>query len=113
MSQFKNMRALMGLIWRRDRVRVPVWIISLVGITLAVAISFPELYPPGPERDILAETLKNPAMTAMLGPGYGLDDYHIGAVMAHQMLLSPQSQSIMNILLGIRHTRSDERSRAH
>lgn len=109
MIQFRNTRALMGLIWRRDRVRVPVWIISLVGITLAVAISFPELYPPGPERDILAETLKNPAMTAMLGPGYGLDDYHIGAVMAHQMLLfSAVAVAIMNILLGIRHTRSDE-----
>ncbi len=99
----------MGFVWRRDRVRIPVWIVSLVAITLAVAISFPELYPPGPERDILAETLKNPAMTAMLGPGYGLDNYHIGAVMAHQMLLfSAIAVAIMNILLSIRHTRSDE-----
>ena len=81
----------MGFIWRRDRVRIPVWIVSLVAITLAVAISFPELYPPGPERDMLATTLKNPAMTAMLGPGYGLDNYHIGAYIT-RCFFSPQSQ---------------------
>ncbi|MGI6625688.1 MAG: ABC transporter permease [Limnochordia bacterium] len=109
MTHFTNARTLMGFIWRRDRVRIPIWIVSIVSITLAVALSFPELYPPGPERDMLATTLKNPAMTAMLGPGYGLDNYHIGAAMAHQMLLfSTIAVAIMNILLGIRHTRRDE-----
>ena len=108
-THFTNICTLAGFIVRRDRGRIPIWIISLVGITIAVALIFPGLYPPGPERDILAETMKNPAMTSMLGPGYGLDNYHIGAAMAHQMLLfTAVAVSIMNILLAIRHTRSDE-----
>ncbi len=106
---FANIWTLMGLVWRRDRVRLPIWILSIVIITLAVALAFPGLYPPGPQRDILAETLKNPAMTSMLGPGYGLDDYHMGATMAHQMLLfTAVAVAMMNILLSIRHTRRDE-----
>lgn len=108
-TDFTNVPTLMSFIWRRDRVRLPIWILSLVGITIAVALAFPGLYPPGPERDILAETMKNPAMTSMLGPGYGLDDYHIGAAMAHQMLLfTAVAVAIMNILLAVRHTRSVE-----
>lgn len=108
-THFANIGTLTGFIGRRDRIRIPVWIISLVAITIAVALAFPELYPPGPEREILAETLKNPAMTSILGPGYGLDDYHIGAAMGHQMLLfTALAVAIMNILLAIRHTRSDE-----
>ena len=108
-AHFTNFRTLAEFIWRRDRVRIPIWLISLIGITISVAIVFPGLYPPGPERDILAETMKNPAMTSMLGPGYGLHDYHIGAAMAHQMLLfTAVAVAIMNILLAIRHTRSDE-----
>ncbi len=97
-THFTNIGILARFILRRDRVRIPIWISSLVGIC-----------PPGPERDILAETMKNPAMTSMLGPGYGLDNYHIGAAMAHQMLLfTAVAVAIMNILLAIRHTRSDE-----
>ncbi len=108
-THFTNHGTLAKFIWGRDRVRVAIWIISFVGITIAVALAFPRLYPPGPERDILAEILKNPAMTSILGPGYGLDDYHIGAVMGHQMLLfTALAVAIMNILLAIRQTRSDE-----
>ena len=74
-------------------------------------MSFPSLYPAGPERQIIAQTLENPAMISMLGPGYGLDNYHIGAIMAHQMLLiTAVVVAIMNVLLTIRHTRRDEES---
>ena len=67
-THFTNFRTLAKFIWRRDRVRIPIWLISLIGITISVAIVFPGLYPPGPERDILAETMKNPAMTSGYGP---------------------------------------------
>lgn len=108
-NHFANTKTLARFILRRDRVRAPIWILALVGISVILALSFPGLYPAGPERDILAETMKNPAMTSMLGPGYGLDDYHMGAVMAHQMMLfSAVAVAIMNILLAIRHTRADE-----
>lgn len=108
-NYFANWPSLMKLIWRRDRVRLTLWILSLVGLSLAVAASFPALFPPGPQRRALASTLQNPALIAMIGPAYGGADYHLGAVMAHQMLLFTASAAgIMNILLAVRHTRRDE-----
>ncbi|NLL47452.1 MAG: ABC transporter permease [Firmicutes bacterium] len=106
---FYNTTTLARFIWRRDQVRIPIWIISIVLVSIAVAMSFPSLYPAGPERLIIAQTLKNPAMISMIGPGYGMDNYHIGAIMAHQMLLfTAVTVAIMNIFLTIRNTRSDE-----
>ena len=108
---FHNTTVLAGLIWRRDRMRIPVWILSIALVSISVAMSFPSLYPEGPERFIIAETLKNPAMISMIGPGYGLGNYHIGAIMAHQMLLfTAMAVAMINIMLTIRHTRRDEES---
>jgi len=108
-SFFKNSGTLMRLIVRRDRIRIPIWIVAIVSLTFIVAEAFTGLYPPGADRQGIAETMKNPAMTAMVGPGYGLDHYTIGAMMAHQMLLfTAMAIGIMNILLVTRHTRADE-----
>src|SRR5690625_6810525 len=53
--------------------------------------------------------MKNPAMEAMVGKGYGLDNYTIGAMTAHQMLLfTGIAVAIMSILFVARHTRADE-----
>ena len=96
-------------ILRRDRLRLFVWIASFITITILVALVFPEMYGSEQERIAIAETMRNPAMTAMVGPGYGLDDYHTGAVMSHQMLLfTALTVGIMMIMLVSRHTRHDE-----
>ncbi len=108
-SRFTNMGILTRFGLRRERVGIPIWIISIIGVSVAVALAFPAIYPPGPERDVVAETLQNPAMISMIGPAYGIRNYHMGAVMAHQMLLfTAVAVAIMNILLGVRHTRNDE-----
>ncbi|NLB41304.1 MAG: ABC transporter permease, partial [Clostridiales bacterium] len=96
-------------ILRRDRIRITVWVISIVISTILFGAMLPGLYPTGTERQIMAETMKNPAITAMLGPGYGLDNYTDGAMMAHFMLLfTALAVAIMSILLTARHTREDE-----
>lgn len=106
---FTNTKVLARHIWRRDRIQIPVWLISIIAFTIAIAAGFPAMYPPGPERQIVAQTFENPALISMLGPGYGLDNYHMGAIMAHQMLLvTAVVVAIMNITLTIRHTRRDE-----
>src|SRR5699024_4539444 len=106
---FKNSGILMRFIFRRDRIRTPIWIISLIGITIIVAEAFAGLYTTDAERQGIAETMKNPAMIAMVGPGYGLDNYTIGAIMAHQMLIfTAIATGIMSILLVTRHTRTEE-----
>ncbi|MFP3361877.1 ABC transporter permease, partial [Planococcus sp. SIMBA_143] len=74
-------------------------------ITCMTAMALSNLYSSSESRQIMAETMVNPAMTAMLGKGYGLDNYTIGAMMAHQMLLfTAIAMAIMNILLVARHT---------
>ena len=106
---FANTGTLARFIWRRDRVRLPVWVLSIAAFSICFASMFPSLYPPGPEREIIAQTFANPVFISMLGPGYGLADYHMGAIMAHQMLLfTAVVVAIMNILLTIRHSRRDE-----
>lgn len=101
--------ALSRFILRRDRIRIPIWLISLSLITFAVAYAFTDLYATEIERQSIAETMMNPAMTAMVGQGYGLANYTNGAMMAHQMLLfTALTIGLMSILLVARHTRADE-----
>ncbi|OIJ21472.1 ABC transporter permease [Anaerobacillus alkalidiazotrophicus] len=96
-------------ILRRDRIRIPIWLLSLTLVTFLTANAFTGLYQTEAERQIVAETMRNPAMTAMVGPGFGLDNYTEGAMMAHQMLLfTAIVVAIMSILLVTRHTRNDE-----
>ena len=104
-----NTGKLVGFILRRDRIRMPIWIISIIVFTVLIAVVIPDLYATGAERQVMAETMKNPAITVMLGPGYGLDNYTDGAMMAHFMLLfSTIATGIMGILFTTRHTREDE-----
>lgn len=106
---FTNTGILMRFIFRRDRIRIPIWVISIVSFSVLIGAMLPELYPSDAERQIMAETMKNPAIIAMLGPGYGLDNYTYGAMMAHFMLaFTAIAVAIMSILLTTRHTREDE-----
>lgn len=106
---FMNTGALSCLIVRRDRIRIPLWLLSLTAITILVAQTFTEMYSTAEERQAMAETMLNPAMTAMVGPAYGIDNYTIGAMFAHEMLLfTAITFGLMSILLVVRHTRADE-----
>ncbi|PYZ91975.1 ABC transporter permease [Salipaludibacillus keqinensis] len=106
---FKNTSVLSKLILRRDRLRFILWILGISVLTIATAVAFPDLYRTATERQQLAETMVNPAMTAMVGQGYGLDNYTYGAMMAHQMLgMTALLVGLMNVLLVTRHTRLDE-----
>ncbi|WP_096202277.1 ABC transporter permease [Bacillus sp. FJAT-45350] len=101
--------SMIRFIVRRDRIRITTWLIALIAITVITASAFTGLYQSDAERQAIAETMKNPAMIAMVGPGYGLDDYTEGPMMAHQMLLfTAIVVAIMSILLVTRHTREEE-----
>lgn len=102
---------LIGFILRLDRLRAPLWMIGIVFFTLVVPPALSELYGSQQDRDVMALTMANPAMTAMLGPG-NLDNYTVGAMTAHQMLLlTALVVGLMGILLVSRHTRGDEEER--
>ena len=85
------------------------WLLSLLIITIVTTSAFTELYPSQEEVIAIVEAMKNPEMTAMVGPGYGLDNYTTGAMMAHQMLLfTAVAVAVMSILFVTAHTRYDE-----
>ncbi len=106
---YYNMGMYARFILRRDRIRIPVWIMAITMLTVVVTFAYVELVPTEQERLAMAETMRNPAVTAMFGPGYGLDNYTFGAIMGHQMLLfTALIVAIMSILLAARHTRGDE-----
>lgn len=108
-GQFSGTGSLSRFIMRRDRIRLPGWIFGFVFVTLLIAVAFTGLYGSDEERQAMAATMENPAMTAMTGPGFGLADYTMGAMLAHQMLLmTAVVVGLMNVLLAVRHTRADE-----
>lgn len=103
-----NIGGLIRFIIRKDRIRIPLWIIGIVFFTLIVPVALDDMFPTQEERDVMAETMKNPAMTAMMGPG-DLDNYTIGAMTTHNMLLfTAVAVGLMSILFVTRHTRAEE-----
>lgn len=106
---FSGWRSLLRLNLRRDRWQILFWLIGIAGLSIAVAGAFPELFPTAQERQVMAETVKNPAMIAMIGPSSSLDNYTIGAMFGHEMtLFMAITTAVMTILLTARHTRGDE-----
>ncbi|MBT2581514.1 ABC transporter permease [Planococcus sp. ISL-109] len=110
MSQlFDHTWSLMRFVLRRDRIRLPVWILSFILASVGAVVAFDNLYGDQAEREAIAETMENPAMIAMVGPNYGVDDYTTGAMTAHEMLVMTAAiVALMNILLVSRHSRGDE-----
>lgn len=110
MSQklFTGTGYLTKLMMRQNRFKLLLWLVGLIAVTLATAVSYPDIYPDEQARAAFVFTMENPAMIAMLGVGY--EDYAtIGALFAHEMLLfTAIAVAIMNILLVGRSTRADE-----
>ncbi|WAA13349.1 ABC transporter permease [Fervidibacillus halotolerans] len=105
----KGTGQLTKLLFRKDRVKIIVWLTILLAVSLAAAFAYPNVYKT--EQDIMAFglTVENPAMVAMIGPGYDLEDYSTATMFAHEMLLFTSiAVIVMNILFVGRATRADE-----
>ena len=106
---FKSNGSLTKFVMRRERIQSPVWLLCLIGLTVAVPLAFAEMYATVADRMGMVITMENPAMIAMLGPVYGADDYTTGAMTSNMMLtFTIIGVALMNIFLVIRHTRRDE-----
>ncbi|MET9595117.1 ABC transporter permease [Streptomyces sp. NPDC006516] len=102
-------RTLVGFNLRRDRVRLPVWILALFFGTLAAADKYAALYAGPEDRASALATMGSPAALAMTGPRHYLDDYTFGAMTGHQMLgFTAVLIGLMNVLTVTRHTRDEE-----
>ncbi len=94
---------------RRDRVRLPVWILGLAVAIVATAVSFPDLYPTAEDRAGLLGVIANPGTTALIGAVYGDGDYTYGIMIGHQLLaMTAVVAALMSIFTVVRHTRAEE-----
>ncbi|MFC8229896.1 ABC transporter permease [Streptomyces sp. NPDC057287] len=102
-------RALVRFNLRRDRVRLPVWVLALFLGTLSTADKFRTLYAAPEDRASVVTTMDSPAGLAMTGPAHYLDDYTFGSMLGHQMLgFVAVLTGLMSVLVVTRHTRDEE-----
>lgn len=107
--RFTNSLRLSRFIVRRDHITFLFWLIGIVGLVVVFAAALTDMYSSDAELAVMAETMKNPAMIAMLGPVYGSDSYTNGAMFSNMMLLwTAVFTAVMSILHVVRHTRRDE-----
>jgi len=105
-----NSGRLVRFILRRERIMSTVWIVLLALFSVALAPAMEGMFD-AEARQTFAVSIGNPIMTAMMGPGYGIEEgsYTAGAMFSHMMLLwTIIAVAIMNIFLVVRHTRADE-----
>lgn len=94
---------------RRDRVRIPVWAVSMAGLIGYFGVVIPVAYPDQAALQTRAAIMKDPAGAMMTGPGYGLDNYTLGTMVANEILgMLAVAAALMSIFLVIRHTRAEE-----
>lgn len=108
---FAGTATLARLILRRDRIRIPVWILAVAGTLVGIANSFATAFPTAEDLQARAELSDSPVFIAFNGPGYGLDNYTFGALVANESLyIGVILVALMAVFLTVRHTRAEEES---
>ncbi|WP_432548560.1 ABC transporter permease [Kineococcus sp. SYSU DK004] len=96
---------------RRDRVRLAVWTGSLVALHAYFVTALSALYTTPAERQSRAALMESPVSTMMAGPGYGLEDYTVGAMLANELVgWVAIALALLNVTQVVRGTRGEEES---
>ncbi|WP_309133328.1 polyketide antibiotic transporter, partial [Cellulomonas sp.] len=94
---------------RRERVRLAVWVAVLAGLLATFAAALQQAYPDAAARQGRAAIMREPSGALLSGPGYGLDDYWIGPMVANELLgMLAVAVALMSSFLVVRHTRAEE-----
>ncbi|GGM63542.1 exporter of polyketide antibiotics [Longimycelium tulufanense] len=100
--------SLVRLALRRDRVRLPIWIVGLTVVPVITASALADLYPTVESRRQFGSILSsNPSLTALIGPVFdpssigGLTAWRVGGFIAVLVAL-------MSLLTVVRHSRAEE-----
>ncbi|MBQ0864584.1 ABC transporter permease [Streptomyces sp. RK75] len=97
---------------RRDRVRLPVWVLAVVFLTLSTVQKATDMAPDDPDKAAdMVKTLSGPAMLAMTGPEHYLSHLTPASMLSLLMLgYGAILAGLMSVLTVVRHTRADEES---
>lgn len=102
-------RRLVRFALRRDRVRIPVWALSMAGLIGYFGAVIPVVYPDQEAMQTRAAIMMEPSGAMMTGPGYGLEQYTMGAMVANELLgMLAIGSALMSLFLVARHTRAEE-----
>ncbi|WP_051217872.1 hypothetical protein [Nocardioides insulae] len=101
--------ALLRLALRRDRIRLPAWVLGIGLMTGYFANAIQVAYPEESDLEAITGFMEAPAGLVMSGPGYGVEDpsYPIVFAMIYAVWLM-LAAAFLNILLVGRHTRAEE-----
>ncbi len=109
MSGCTGLWPLLRLALRRDRIRLPVWLLALAFMTFYFANAIQIGYPDEADLEAIVGFMNSPAGTVMSGPGYGWDHpTHATTFAGAYALYLHLGAAFMAILLVSRHTRAEE-----
>ncbi|WP_022916579.1 ABC transporter permease [Ruania albidiflava] len=104
---------LLRFMLRRDRIRLPVWLIAISIFVPYFFSAFEQLFPTQADLAQMASFTTGPMLGLLGGPGYGLDPeqlnfftFFTGLYLLYILLAA----ALMNILLVSRHTRVEEQT---
>jgi ABC-2 type transport system permease protein len=99
---------LVRLILRRDRVLLPIWILTFTGLMASIVASFQGLFPTATDRQAYADaSAADPGFTALYGPLHGSS---LGELTVWRAGFYPVLIALIALLTVIRHTRTEEES---
>jgi ABC-2 type transport system permease protein len=110
-SSLTGTGTLIRFILRRDRIKLPAW---LLGITLFVyyyGAALPQIYPTDEDLRAISQFMAGPVGALIAGPGYGVDEPTIARIVVGiygLYIIIPAA--LMSILLVSRHTRVEEQT---
>lgn len=94
---------------RRDRIRIPAWVLAISWSIVVLASSYSTIYPSQQARDARAELIVSPIAAALSGPGFGVDHYTRGAMIANELgAFAMVAVAVMSVLMVTRHLRGEE-----
>lgn len=109
MSTLAETGTLIRMVLRRDRVRLPIWIVAIVVTVVGTAAALPESFPTAEARQARAELVDGPAIRMLVGPAFGTDDYSYGAMLHNEVFgTAAVAVALMSIFTLVRHTRAEE-----
>jgi ABC-2 type transport system permease protein len=99
---------LVRLILRRDRVLLPIWILTFTGLMATIVASFQGLFPTAAARQSYADaSAADPGFTSLYGPLHGSS---LGELSVWRAGFYPVLIALVALLTVIRHTRTEEES---
>jgi len=111
MNALAGTTTLIRFVLRRDRLRLSVWVLALVGTIAASVPAIDDMFTTDAERQARAALMDTPTGIVFGGPGYGLEDYQLGPMLVNELTMTMLiALAVLNVLHVVRHTRAEEES---